>query len=145
MGKNRREYYRKWREANKDKVEEYKRRDRENRPQRHCEECNVEVGRWKNYCPECLSVRTKEMRKIHNEKGAEYRKQWRENNREEYNSYHRKYQKGKKFREYQKKYIKDRYEKDEDFRDRLLHNGKRYRERLKRGWYKLRLERIEKL
>ena len=73
--KSRKEYMRKWREANKDKVEEYKRRDRENRPQRHCKKCNVEVGKMKRYCPECLSVRQEEQKKRHNLEQTEYRKE----------------------------------------------------------------------
>ena len=113
---------------------------------RKCKECNVEVGKWKVYCPECLSIRAKAQKKIYNDKAAGYRKERYDNrDKDAYNAYMRKYQRGKKFREYQKKYIKDRYKNDEDFRDRLLHNGKRYRERLKQGWYKLRLKRIEKL
>ena len=105
MVKDRREYYRKWREANKDKVEEYKRR---NRTQRYCEECNVEVGRWKDYCPECLSVRQKEARKRYNDNTVEYRKQrYKNRDKEAYNAYHSKYQRGKKFREYQKQWAKN--------------------------------------
>ena len=137
---------RKWREANPDKCEVYEKRKRDKYVQRHCKKCNVEVGKMKHYCSVCLSIHMKEQKKIYNDKAAGYRKQRYENrDRLAYNAYHREYQKGKKFREYQKKYIKDRYENDEDFRDRLLYNGKRYRERLKQGWYKLRLERIEKI
>jgi len=103
--KDRREYYRKWREANKDKVEEYKRR---NRTQRHCKECNVEVGKMKDYCPECLSVRQKEARKRYNDNTVEYRKQRYENrDKEAYNSYMREYQRGTKFREYQNQWAKN--------------------------------------
>ena len=124
-------------------MEEYNKRKR---TQRYCKECNIEVGKNKRYCPECLSVRQEEQKKRHNLEQTEYRKERYDNrDKDAYNAYHREYQKGKKFREYQKKYIKDRYKNDEDFRDRLLHNGKRYRERLKQGWYKLRLKRIEKL
>ena len=105
MVKDRREYYRKWREANKDKVEEYKRR---NRTQRYCEECNVEVGRWKDYCPECLSVRQKEARKRYNDNTIEYRKQrYKNRDKEAYNSYMREYQRGTKFREYQKQWARN--------------------------------------
>ena len=82
------EYYRKWREANKDKVEEYKRIDRENRPQRHCKKCNVKVGKRKYYCPECLSIRQKEQKKRYNDAQIEYRKKRIENNREAYNNYY---------------------------------------------------------
>ena len=140
---SRKEYMRKWREANPDRIEEYKKRKR---TKRYCKDCNGNVDKYKLYCSVCLSIREKAQKKIYNDKAAGYRKERYDNrDKDAYNAYMRKYQRGKKFREYQKKYIKDRYKNDEDFRDRLLHNGKRYRERLKQGWYKLRLKRIEKL
>ena len=114
---------------------------------RYCKRCNVEeVGSNKHYCSECKPIHTKEQKKFHNDKGAEKRKLKYDNrDKEEYNAYARKYQRGKKFRAYQKKYIKYRYENDEDFRDRVLYYSRKSYERQKQGWYKLRLERIEKL
>ena len=105
MVKDRREYYRKWREANQDKIRGYQEK---NYKQRHCEECNVEVGRWKDYCPECLSVRQEEQKKRHNLEQTEYRKERYDNrDKEAYNSYMREYQRGTKFREYQKQWAKN--------------------------------------
>ena len=136
---------------------------------RKCKRCNVEIERkyTSGLCRPCYSIHAKEQKKIHNDKGAEYRKQWRENNREEYNSYHREYQKRKKFREYQKEYMKDRYHNDPEFRERVHETQRKYfqkryhtdiefREKhlairrhryrmTKKSWYQLRLERIEKL
>ena len=134
---------RKWREANQDKCKGYAQK---NYKQRYCEECNIEVGKNKHYCPECLSVRQEEQKKRHNLEQTEYRKERYDNrDKDAYNAYHREYQRGKKFRAYQKKYIKDRYENDEDFRYRVLYNGRKSYERQKQSWYKLRIERIEKL
>jgi hypothetical protein len=144
----------KWREANKDKCKVYAQK---NYQQRYCEECNIEVGKNKHYCPECLSIKQEEQKKRHNLEQTEYRKQRYENrDKEEYNAYAREYQRGNKFRAYMREYQrsnrkkiteyqKDRYQNDEDYRDRILYNGKRYRERKKQNWYQLRLERIEKL
>ena len=140
---SRKEYMRKWRAANQDRIEEYKKRKR---TKRYCKDCNGNVDKYKLYCSVCLSIREKAEKKIYNDKAAGYRKERYDNrDKDAYNAYHREYQKGKKFREYQKKYIKDRYENDEDFRDRLLYNGRKSYERQKRSWYQLRLERIEKL
>ena len=143
MVKDRREYYRKWRKANQDKIRGYREK---NYKQRYCKGCNIEVGKMKRYCPECLSVRQEEQKKRHNLEQTEYRKERYDNrDKDAYNAYHREYQRGKKFREYQKKYIKYRYQNDEDFRDRLLYNGRKSYERQKQGWYTSRLKRIEKL
>ena len=128
---------RKWREANPDKCKVYEKRatqrKRDLKGPKLCRRCNIEIERKFNFCRPCYSIHAKEQKKFHNDKGAEKRKLKYDNrDKEAYNSYMREYQKGKKFREYQKKYIKDRYENDEDFRDRLLYNGKRYRERLRK-------------
>ena len=136
---------------------------------RKCKRCNVEeVGSNKHYCSECKPIHTKEMRKFHNDKGAEKRKLKYDNrDKDAYNAYHRKYQKGKKFREYQAKYTKDRYQNDPEFREMVhgyqrkwfkkrYHTDIEFREKHlairrhryrtdKKSWYKLRLERIEKL
>ena len=135
---------------------------------RKCKECNVEVGKWKVYCPVCLSIREKAQKKIYNDKAAGYRKERYDNrDKDAYNAYHREYQKGKKFREYQAKYTKDRYQNDLEFRERVhgyqrkwfkkrYHTDIEFREKHlairrhryrmdKKSWYKLRLERIEKL
>ena len=62
----------------------------------------------KRYCPECLSVRQEEQKKRHNLEQTEYRKERYDNrDKEAYNDYHRKYQRGKKFREYQKQWAKN--------------------------------------
>ena len=75
---------------------------------RKCKECNVEVGKWKVYCPVCLSIREKAQKKIYNDKAAGYRKERYDNrDKEAYNDYHKKYQRGKKFREYQKQWAKN--------------------------------------
>ena len=124
---------------------------------RKCKECNVEVGKWKVYCPVCLSIREKAQKKIYNDKAAGYRKERYDNrDKDAYNAYHREYQKGKKFsaymREYQRsnrerinEYVRDRYQNDSEYRDRLLYNGRKSYERQKQSWYTSRLERIEKL
>ena len=149
-----REYYRKWRAANKDRMEEYNKRKR---TQRYCKECNIEVGKNKRYCPECLSVRQEEQKKRHNLEQTEYRKERYDNrDKDAYNAYHREYQKGKKFRAYMREYqrsnrerineyVRDRYQNDSEYRDRLLYNGRKSYERQKQSWYTSRLERIEKL
>ena len=101
---------------------------------RKCKECNVEVGKWKVYCPVCLSIREKAQKKIYNDKAAGYRKERYDNrDKDAYNAYHREYQKGKKFREYQAKYTKDRYQNDPEFRE-MVHGYQRksYRKRMKR-------------
>ena len=140
---SRKEYMRKWREANPDRMEEYKKRKR---IKRYCKDCNGNVDKYKLYCSVCLSVRQEEQKKRHNLEQTEYRKERYDNrDKDAYNAYHREYQRGKKFREYQKKYIKYRYQNDEDFRDRLLYNGRKSYERQKQGWYTSRLKRIEKL
>ena len=137
------EYARRWREANQDRIEEYKKRKR---TKRYCKDCNGNVDKYKLYCSVCLSVRQEEQKKRHNLEQTEYRKERYDNrDKDAYNAYHREYQRGKKFRAYQKKYIKDRYENDKDFRYRVLYNGRKSYERQKQSWYKLRIERIEKL
>ena len=79
---------------------------------RRCKRCNTEVGSNKHYCSECHPIHTKEQRKRLNDKGAEYRKLKYDNrDKDAYNSYMREYQKGKKFREYQKKYMNMQLEK----------------------------------
>ena len=149
-----REYYRKWRAANKDRMEEYNKRKS---TQRYCKECNIEVGKNKHYCPECLSIRYEEQKKRHNLEQTEYRKERYDNrDKDVYNAYHREYQKGKKFRAYMREYqrsnrerineyVRDRYQNDSEYRDRLLYNGRKSYERQKQSWYTSRLERIEKL
>ena len=103
---------RKWREANRDKCKGYQEK---NYQQRHCKECNVEVGKWKDYCPECLSIRLKENRKRYNDNTVEYRKQrYKNRDKEAYNSYMREYQRGTKFREYQKQWARN-YRKQNQF------------------------------
>ena len=105
MVKDRREYYRKWRKANQDKIRGYREK---NYKQRYCKGCNIEVGKMKRYCPECLSVRQEEQKKRHNLEQTEYRKERYDiRDKEAYNDYHRKYQRGKKFREYQKQWAKN--------------------------------------
>ena len=60
---------------------------------RKCKECNVEVGKWKVYCPVCLSIREKAQKKIYNDKAAGYRKERYDNrDKDAYNAYMRKYQ-----------------------------------------------------
>ena len=106
---SRKEYMRKWREANPDRIEEYKKRKR---TKRYCKDCNGNVDKYKLYCSECLSVRQEEQKKRHNLKQTEYRKQRYENrDKDAYNAYFRNY----------------------------------FKNRRKKTWYKLRLERIEKL
>jgi len=163
--KSRKEYMRKWREANPDRIEEYKKRKR---TKRYCKDCNGNVDKYKLYCSECLSVRQEEQKKRHNLEQTEYRKERYDNrDKDAYNAYHREYQRGKKFRAYQKKYIKDRYQNDPEFRERVHEHQRKYfkkryhtdiefrekhlairrhRYRMdKKSWYKLRIERIEKL
>ena len=154
MVKDRREYYRKWRKANQDKIRGYREK---NYKQRYCKGCNIEVGKMKRYCPECLSVRQEEQKKRHNLEQTEYRKERYDNrDKDAYNAYHREYQKGKKFRAYMREYqrsnrerineyVRDRYQNDSEYRDRLLYNGRKSYERQKQSWYTSRLERIEKL
>ena len=72
MVKDRREYYRKWREDNQDKIREYQEK---NYKQRYCKGCNIDVGKMKRYCPECLSIRYEEQKKRHNLEQTEYRKE----------------------------------------------------------------------
>ena len=162
---SRKEYMREWREANQDKCKGYAQK---NYKQRHCKECNIEVGKMKRYCPECLSVRQEEQKKRHNLEQTEYRKERYDNrDKDAYNAYHREYQKGKKFREYQAKYTKDRYQNDPEFREMVhgyqrkyfkkrYHTDIEFREKhlairrhryrmTKKSWYQLRVERIEKL
>ena len=141
--KSRKEYMRKWREANPDRIEEYKKRKR---TKRYCKDCNGNVDKYKLYCSVCLSIREKAQKKIYNDKAAGDRKERYDNrDKDAYNAYHREYQKGKKFREYQAKYTKDRYQNDPEFREKHL-AIRRHRYRMtKKSWYKLRLERIEKL
>ena len=118
-----REYARRWREANPDRIEEYKKRKR---TKRYCKECNGNVDKYKLYCSVCLSVRQEEQKKRHNLKQTEYRKQRYENrDRLAYNAYFRNY-----FRKNKEK---------------VLYIQKKFQERQKQGWYKSRLERIEKL
>ena len=162
---SRKEYMRKWRAANQDRIEEYKKRKR---TKRYCKDCNGNVDKYKLYCSVCLSIREKTQKKIYNDKAAGYRKERYDNrDKEAYNVYHREYQKGKKFREYQAKYTKDRYQNDPEFREMVHEHQRKYfkkryhtdiefrekhlairrhRYRMdKKSWYKLRLERIEKL
>ena len=92
--KDRREYYRKWREANQDKIRGYQEK---NYKQRYCKGCNIEVGKMKRYSPECLSVRQEEQKKRHNLEQTEYRKQRYENrDRDAYNAYYRNYFKNRR-------------------------------------------------
>ena len=137
---------------------------------RYCKRCNVEIERkyTSGLCRPCYSIHAKEQKKIHNDKGAEKRKLKYDNrDKDAYNSYMREYQKGKKFREYQKKYMKDRYHNDPEFRERVhghqrkwfkkrYHTDIEFREKnlairrhryrmTKKSWYQLRVERIEKL
>ena len=122
---------RKWRAANQDRIEEYKKRKR---TKRYCKDCNGNVDKYKLYCSECLSVRQEEQKKRHNLEQTEYRKERYDNrDKDAYNAYHREYQKGKKFREYQAKYTKDRYQNDPEFRE-MVHGYQRksYRKRMKR-------------
>ena len=113
----------KWREANKDKCKVYAQK---NYQQRYCEECNIEVGKNKHYCPECLPVKQKEQKKIANDKAAGIRKERYDNrDKDAYNAYYRNY-----FRKNKAK---------------VLYIQKRFQERKKQNWYQLRLERIEKL
>ena len=165
-------YMRKWREANPDKCKVYEKkatqRKRDLKGPKLCKRCNIEIERKFNFCRPCYSIHEKEMKKFHNDKGAEKRKLKYDNrDKEAYNSYMREYQKGKKFREYQKKYMKDRYHNDPEFRERVhghqrkwfkkrYHTDIEFREKhlairrhrykmTKKSWYQLRLERIEKL
>ena len=147
---SRKEYMRKWREANPDKCKVYEKkatqRKRDLKGPKLCKRCNIEIERKFNFCRPCYSIHAKEMKKFHNDKGAEKRKLKYDNrDKEAYNVYHREYQKGKKFREYQAKYTKDRYQNDPEFREKHL-AIRRHRYRMtKKSWYKLRIERIEKL
>ena len=152
---------RRWREANPDKVKEYaeitKQRRIDNYVQRHCKECNVEIGKMKRYCPECLSIKQGEQKKRHNLEQTEYRKERYDNrDKDAYNAYAREYQRGTKFRaymrEYQRsnrerinKYHRDRYQNDYEYRERMKHNWRKAYHRKKQNWYQLRLERIDKL
>ena len=89
-----REYARRWREANQDRIEEYKKRKR---IKRYCKECNGNVDKYKLYCSVCLSVRQEEQKKRHNLKQTEYRKQRYENrDRDAYNAYYRNYFKNRR-------------------------------------------------
>ena len=154
MVKDRREYYRKWREANKDKCKGYAQK---NYKQRYCEECNIEVGKNKHYCPECSSVRQEEQKKRHNLEQTEYRKERYDNrDKDAYNAYAREYQRGKKFRDYMREYqrnnkdkineyVRNRYQNDYEYRERMKHNWRKAYHRKKQNWYQLRLERIDKL
>ena len=121
--KSRKEYMRKWREANPDRIEEYKKRKR---TKRYCKDCNGNVDKYKLYCSECLSVRQEEQKKRHNLEQTEYRKERYDNrDKDAYNAYYRNY-----FRKNKAK---------------VLYIQKRFQERKKRSWYQLRVERIEKL
>jgi len=116
-----------WREANTDKCKVYAQK---NYQQRYCKRCNVEVGKMKRYCPECLSIKQGEQKKRHNLEQTEYRKERYENrDKDAYNAYYRDYfrKNRRKILEYQSMYQKD------------------LRENQKQNWYKSRLERIEKL
>jgi len=140
----------KWREDNPERCKELSRRGiqrkRDKLGPKYCRRCKIEIERKINFCSPCHSIHTKEQKKIHNDKRAEKRKLKYDNrDKDAYNAYARKYQRGKKFRAYQKKYIKDRYENDGDFRDRVLYYSRKSYERKKQSWYKLRVERIEKL
>ena len=85
---------RKWREANPDRIEEYKKRKR---TKRYCKDCNGNVDKYKLYCSVCLSVRQEEQKKRHNLKQTEYRKQRYENrDRDAYNAYYRNYFKNRR-------------------------------------------------
>ena len=109
--KSRKEYMRKWREANPDRIEEYKKRKR---TKRYCKDCNGNVDKYKLYCSECLSVRQEEQKKRHNLEQTEYRKERYDNrDKDVYNAYHREYQKGKKFRAYMRGYQRSNRERIE--------------------------------
>ena len=121
---------RKWREDNPDKVKENARRTAQRRRDKlvpkYCSKCNIEIERkYRSLCRPCYSIHEKEMKKFHNDKGAEKRKLKYENrDKDAYNAYFRNY-----------------FRKN---RAKVLYIQKRFQERQKRGWYKLRLESIEK-
>ena len=78
-------YQRKWREANPDYNN-----GKLKLAQRHCKECNVEVGRGKHRCPECMIIhnraRARANYKYTPEMAAKARK-WREDNPDKVEEY----------------------------------------------------------
>ena len=171
-------YQRKWREINPDYY-----KGKLKLVQRHCKECNVEVGKGKHYCSECYIIRRRALAKEHYKytpEKAAIMKKWREDNPERCKELSRRATQKKRDKlgpkycrrcnmeierkinfcspchsihtKEQKKIHNDKgAEKRKlkyDNRDRLAYNAyyrKYFKNRRKKTWYTLRLERIEKL
>ena len=125
-----REYAKRWREANPDKIKVYEQREKDKLGPKYCHRCNVEIERKKKYCSPCYLIVQKELKKIYNDKAAGYRKERYENrDKDAYNAYYRAYfrKNRNKILEYQSMY------------------QKKLRKKQKQNWYNSRLARIEKL
>ena len=170
-------YMREWRKDNPNYHQKFLK-------QRYCKECNVEVGKGKHRCPECMIIhnraRARANYKYTPEMAAKLKK-WREDNPDRCKELYQKAKQRKldklgpklcqrcnieierKYRslcrpcysihmkeqskihnDEQAEYRKERYEN----RDRLAYNAyyrNYFKNRRKKTWYTLRLERIEKL